>query len=117
MPSLRSICASGLVGSQGVLLGDRIAPQTTELRADGVVVVSYADRAPGESFATPPSVGKSIWLKLDPATLQFGEVVQDFEGEADPRCDDARHENLDLGPRPLQRRAARSCRGKRTRSP
>ena len=71
-------------GSQGVLLGDRIAPQTTELRADGVVVVSYADHAPGQSLSAPPSVSRSIWLKLDPATLQFGEVVQDFEGEADP---------------------------------
>lgn len=74
----------GLVGSHAVFIGDRIAPQTTELRADGVIVVNFADRAPGESFATPPSVGKSIWLKLDPATLEIGEVVQDFEGEADP---------------------------------
>jgi heat shock protein HslJ len=74
----------GLVGSHAVLIGDRIAPQTTELRPDGMIVVNYADRAPGESFATPPSVGRSIWLKLDPATLQIGEVVQDFEGEADP---------------------------------
>jgi heat shock protein HslJ len=31
----------------------------------------------------PPSVGKSIWLLLDPETLQFGEVEQNFEGEAD----------------------------------
>jgi heat shock protein HslJ len=74
----------GLVGSHAVLIGDRIAPQTTELRPDGVIVVNFGDRAPGESFATPPSVGKSIWLKLDPATLQIGEVVQNFEGEADP---------------------------------
>ena len=74
----------GYTGSQGVLLGDRIAPQSTELRPDGIVVVSYADRAPGESLSSPPSVNKSIWLKLDPATLQFGEVVQSFEGEADP---------------------------------
>jgi heat shock protein HslJ len=74
----------GLVGSHAVFIGDRIAPQTTELRADGVIVVNYADRTPGESFPTPPSVAKSIWLKLDPATLEIGEVVQDFEGEADP---------------------------------
>jgi heat shock protein HslJ len=74
----------GLVGSHAVLIGDRIAPQTTELRPDGMIVVNFADRAPGESFTTPPSVGKSIWLKLDPATLEIGEVVQDFEGEADP---------------------------------
>jgi heat shock protein HslJ len=74
----------GYVGSDGLLLGDRIAPQATALRPDGVVVVSYADRAPGESFATAPSVGKTLWLKLNPTTLQLGEVVQDFEGEADP---------------------------------
>jgi heat shock protein HslJ len=75
---------SGLVGSQGLVLGDRIAPQTTELRPGGVIAVNYADRAPGESFATPPSVGKTILLKLNATTMRLGEVVQDFEGEADP---------------------------------
>ena len=74
----------GWAGSDGVLLGDRIVPQATAVRANGIVVVSYADRAPGESFATPPSVARSIWLKLDSATLRFAEVAQDFEGEADP---------------------------------
>lgn len=74
----------GYAGSQAVLLGDRIAPQTVEVGADNIVTVNYADRAPGESFATPPSVAKSIRLKLDTDTLQFGEVAQDFEGEADP---------------------------------
>jgi heat shock protein HslJ len=74
----------GYVGSAGVLLGDRIAPQTTGFRANDVIVVDYADRRRGESFATPPSVGKSIWLKLDVATRRFGEVARDFEGEADP---------------------------------
>jgi heat shock protein HslJ len=74
----------GFVGSEGTLLGDRIAPQTAALRADGVIVVTYADRGPNESFTTPPSVGKTIWLKLDPTRLQLGELVQDFEGEADP---------------------------------
>lgn len=76
--------ADGWQGSQGVLLGDRIAPQTTEKGKGTIVVVNYADRAPGESFAVRPSIGKSIWLLLDPATMQFGEVAQDFEGEADP---------------------------------
>jgi heat shock protein HslJ len=75
---------SGLVGSQGLLIGDRIAPQTTELRPNGIIVVNYADREPDESFATPPSVAKTILLKLNPTTMRLGEVVQDFEGEADP---------------------------------
>jgi heat shock protein HslJ len=74
----------GFVGSEALLIGDRIAPQTTALRPGGVIAVSYADRAPGVSLATPPSVGKTLWLKLNPTTMQLGEVVQDFEGEADP---------------------------------
>jgi heat shock protein HslJ len=75
---------AGYVGSEGLFLGDRIAPQTTEGGNGKIVVVNYADRAPEESFAEQPSLGKSIWLLLDPETLQFGEVAQNFEGEADP---------------------------------
>ena len=76
-------------GSHAVLLGDRVAPQTTEYHGfsgipGGYIIVNYADRAPGEPMTAQPSQGKSIWLKLDPATMQFGEIVQDFEGEADP---------------------------------
>lgn len=83
---------NGYVGSQALLLGDRIAPQTTEISTNpnhqNVIVVNYADRAPGESFTTRPSFGKSIWIKLDPATMQFGEVVQNFEGEcANENCE------------------------------
>lgn len=74
----------GYVGSRALLLGDRIAPQSVAIDSNGIITVNYADRAPGESFATPPSVGKSIRLKLDAESLQFGEVAQDFAGEADP---------------------------------
>ncbi len=70
-------------GTDAVLLGDRIAPQTTEIR-NGQLIVNYAERAPGEPMTAQPSIGKSLYLKLDPATLQFGEVVQNFEGEANP---------------------------------
>lgn len=73
----------GYRGTDAVLLGDRIAPQPTEIR-DGKLLLNYAERASGESFAVRPSFGKSLWLKLDPATLQFGIVAQNFEGEADP---------------------------------
>ena len=72
----------GYVGSHALFLGDRIAPQSTNMGTDTVIVVNYADRNPGESFAVAPSVGKSLWLKLDLKTMQFGEVVQNFEGEA-----------------------------------
>ncbi len=77
----------GYVGSAGVLIGDRIAPQSSRIISDagkeGVIEVNYADRKSDESFTTEPSVGKTVLLKLDIATMQFGEVVRDFEGEAD----------------------------------
>lgn len=76
----------GFVGSDGYLLGDRIAPQTTELsrnsRHKNVIVVNYADRNAGEPMTTQPSMGKSAYLKLDPERMQWGIVVPDFEGEA-----------------------------------
>jgi heat shock protein HslJ len=74
---------SGYIGSYGLFLGDRIAPQTTELKGK-MIVVNYADRKVGEDFSIPPSVGKSLQLLLDTKSMQFGEVVKDFEGEADP---------------------------------
>ena len=80
--------AHGYVGSNAFLLGDRIAPQSTNMSLDkstpDVIVVNYADRKPSEPFTTKPSVGKSVWLKLDVATMQLGEVDQHFSGEANP---------------------------------
>ena len=81
---------NGFVGSDAVLLGDRIAPQTTEIDEGktaigtvrkNVIVVNYADRKPEDPMTTPPSIGKSIWLKLDPSTVRFAEVAKNFEGE------------------------------------
>jgi heat shock protein HslJ len=74
----------GYEGTSGVLLGDRIAPQTTESGPGNSIIVNYADRKQGEPMTAEPSVGKSIRLKLNSETMQFGEVVADFEGEADP---------------------------------
>jgi heat shock protein HslJ len=74
----------GYVGSSAVFIGDRISPQGTSIDEKGFIVINYADRNPGESFAVAPSLGKSLWLKFDPKSMQLGEVVQNFEGEADP---------------------------------
>lgn len=73
---------SGWQGSDAVFLGDRIAPQTTQIN-NGTIVVNYAERKKGEPMTTAPSEGKSLVLKLDPTGMQLGEVVQNFEGEAD----------------------------------
>lgn len=68
--------SKGYVGGQGYLLGDRIAPQTTELGKGGnIIIVNYADRAQGQSFAVPPSIGKSIWLQFDANTMEFSRVI------------------------------------------
>jgi heat shock protein HslJ len=79
---------NGWVGSEGYFLGDRIAPQTTHMSTDpnhqNVIVVTYADRKDGQPLSEPPSVGTSVWLKFDVDSMTFGEVTQNFEGEADP---------------------------------
>jgi hypothetical protein len=76
----------GYVGSDGYLLGDRIAPQSIEMssnaRHKNVVVVNYADRALNEPMTTIPSVGKSAYLKLDLENMMWGIVEPDFEGES-----------------------------------
>ena len=55
---------AGYLGSDGYLLGDRIAPQTTVVsrnpRHKNVIVVNYGDRRPDEPMTAQPSVGKSV---------------------------------------------------------
>ncbi len=83
--------AHGYVGSGSYFLGDRISPQSIHIdegtttqgtKRDNVIVVNYAVRKPNEPMTTAPSIGTSVWLKLDPTTMQFGEVTQNFEGES-----------------------------------
>ena len=77
---------SGYVGSDGYLLGDRVAPQSTDISLNPlhkyVIAFNYADRAIGEPMTTQPSVGKSSYLKLNPITMQWGVVESDFEDES-----------------------------------
>lgn len=82
---------AGYIGSHAFLLGDRIAPQSISIdegltsqgtRRENVIVVNFATRGPNEPFTAVPSIGKSVWIKLDPTTMQFGEVAQNFEGES-----------------------------------
>jgi hypothetical protein len=76
----------GYIGSDGYLLGDRVAPQTTEVsrnsRHKNVIVVNYADRDSGEPMTANPSMGKSAYLKLDAQTMRWDVVAPDFEGES-----------------------------------
>jgi hypothetical protein len=49
------------IGTNAILLGDRIAPQTTEFEA-GEIIVNYADRKANEPMTTQPSVGVSRYF-------------------------------------------------------
>jgi hypothetical protein len=76
----------GYIGSDGYFLGDRIAPQATNLSGNprhvGVVVFNYADRRADEPLTAQPSIGESAYLKLDTESMQWGIVMPDFEGES-----------------------------------
>lgn len=76
----------GYVGSDGYLLGDRVAPQAITISPNpahkNVIVANYADREAGQPFTVPPSVGKSAYLKLDTPSMRWGIVEPNFEGES-----------------------------------
>jgi hypothetical protein len=55
--------SSGYTGTNAILLGDRIAPQTTLIK-DGVITVNYADRKKGQPMTAKPSVGVSRYFKI-----------------------------------------------------
>jgi heat shock protein HslJ len=59
---------SGYTGLNAVLLGDRVAPQSTSID-NGMVVANYADRKPGEDFTTQPSVGVTKTLQVKDGRL------------------------------------------------
>lgn len=77
---------NGYVGSDGYLLGDRVAPQSTNVSTNPkhkyVVVFNYADRALTDPMTTKPSIGKSAYLKLDTGSMMWGIVEPNFEGES-----------------------------------
>jgi hypothetical protein len=53
----------GYQGMNAILLGDRIAPQTTKIE-NGKVVVNYADRKIDEPMTANPSVGVSKYFQV-----------------------------------------------------
>jgi hypothetical protein len=59
---------NGYEGTNAMFLGDRIAPQSTEIR-NGGIIVNYTDRKPGEPFSTVPSVGVSKHFKISGEAL------------------------------------------------
>lgn len=62
--------SDGYQGTNAILLGDRIAPQTTEIR-NGQLIVNYADRKSGEPMTASPSMGVSKYLRVEGTTLKI----------------------------------------------
>lgn len=56
--------------TNAVFLGDRVAPQTLEIK-DSRAVYNFADRKPDEPMVAEPTVGKSVWVKFNKTT---GEI-------------------------------------------
>ncbi|MDD4661886.1 MAG: hypothetical protein PHG24_01225 [Candidatus Pacebacteria bacterium] len=50
-------------GLNAIFLGDRISPQVTEFK-DGKIIVNYAERKEGDSFADVPSIGVSRYFQV-----------------------------------------------------
>lgn len=63
--------ADGWSGTNAILLGDRVAPQPTQI-TNGAAIFNYADRKPGDPMTTPPSVGISKYLHMSGAVLVEG---------------------------------------------
>ena len=70
-------------GTDTILLGDRIAPQTYYFLGNKAIV-NYADRLFGVPLTERPSEGKSLYLQYNPNNFRLIQVAVDFEGEADP---------------------------------
>ena len=63
----------GYKTTNAFLVGDRIAPQSTEIHADGRELhVNYADRKQGEPMTARPSEGKVLLLKVAPGGVLEG---------------------------------------------
>lgn len=60
------------LGTNALLLGDRIAPQNINITGSRAVV-NFAERKPNEPFTTPPSVGKSVYIEYNKKTEQIEE--------------------------------------------
>jgi len=63
--------ADGYLGTNAIFLGDRIAPQSTNIDPNNPsqFIVNYADRNASEPLTSPPTVGVSRTFKLENGSL------------------------------------------------
>lgn len=60
---------NGCKGTNAILLGDRIAPQTAEIQNEKIIV-NYADRKKDDAMTTLPSIGITKQFVLEGTTLK-----------------------------------------------
>lgn len=59
--------AAGYTNTNAFFIGDRIAPQPTEINSSASeLLVNYADRKPGEPMTAQPSIGATKILRITP---------------------------------------------------
>ena len=64
---------AGYKTTNAFLVGDRIAPQSTEIYSDSKELhINFAERKVGEPMTTPPSVGAVLLLKVTPEGVLEG---------------------------------------------
>lgn len=68
---LAAVLAGSSRGTNALFIGDRIAPQNVSIE-NGQVLVNYADRNPGESFAVQPSRGVTLYAFIENSRLSVG---------------------------------------------
>ena len=56
------------IGTNAILLGDRIAPQNISIN-NGKIILNYADRKTSEPFSVPPTVGITRTFEIQGGTL------------------------------------------------
>jgi len=67
--------AKGYQLTDAFLIGDRIAPQTTKIEAD-TLLVNFSDRKQDEPMSTPPSLGKTLLLTVtQKEELELGKII------------------------------------------
>ncbi len=64
---------TGYKTTNAFLVGDRIAPQTTQINTNAQeLYVNFAERKPGEPMSAQPSVGATLYLKATPQGVLEG---------------------------------------------
>lgn len=66
---LRNVASTTYTGTNGVFLGDRIAPQSTAI-VNGKILVNYAEREPTDPFTVIPSIAVSKYFQVTNGALE-----------------------------------------------